>query len=85
MDGDKIAKIDILSHGDTAGVCNAAYDTVPGKIIDAQSTAVDAATGATVSSKAIMAAVEDALSISYHIGRACMGAARHALPFFHRS
>ena len=62
MDGDKIAKIDILSHGDTAGVCNAAYDTVPGKIIDAQSTAVDAATGATVSSKAIMAAVEDALS-----------------------
>lgn len=62
MDGDKIAKIDILSHGDTAGVCNAAYDTVPGKIIDAQSTNVDAATGATVSSKAIMAAVEDALS-----------------------
>ena len=43
-------------------MCNAAYDTVPGKIIDAQSTAVDAATGATVSSKAIMAAVEDALS-----------------------
>ena len=62
MDGDKIAKIDILSHGDTAGVCNAAYDTVPGKIIDAQSTNVDAATGATISSKAIMAAVEDALS-----------------------
>lgn len=31
MDGDKIAKIDILSHGDTAGVCNAAYDTVPGQ------------------------------------------------------
>lgn len=62
MDGDKIAKIDILSHSDTAGVCNPAYDTVPGKIIDAQSTAVDAATGATISSKAIMAAVEDALS-----------------------
>lgn len=59
---DFVAKIDILSHGDTAGVCNAAYDTVPGKIIDAQSTNVDAATGATVSSKAIMAAVEDALS-----------------------
>ena len=62
MDGDKIAKIDILSHGDTAGVCNAAYDTVPGKIIEAQSTNVDAATNATISSKAIMAAVEDALS-----------------------
>ncbi len=62
MDGDKIAKIDILSHSDTAGVCNPAYDTVPGKIIDAQSTNVDAATNATISSKAIMAAVEDALS-----------------------
>ena len=62
MDGDKIAKIDILSHSDTAGVCNAAYDTVPGKIIEAQSTNVDAATNATISSKAIMAAVEDALS-----------------------
>lgn len=62
MDGDKIAKIDILSHSDTAGVCNPAYDTVPGKIIEAQSTNVDAATNATISSKAIMAAVEDALS-----------------------
>ena len=45
-----------------AGVCNPAYDTVPGKIIEAQSTNVDAATNATISSKAIMAAVEDALS-----------------------
>ena len=62
MDGDKIAKIDILSHSDTAGVCNPAYDTVPGKIIEAQSTNVDAATNATISSKAIMSAVEDALS-----------------------
>lgn len=62
MDGDKISKIDVLSHSDTAGVCNAAYDTVPGKILEAQSTAVDVATGATVSSKAIMVAVEDALS-----------------------
>ena len=43
-------------------MCNPAYDTVPGKIIEAQSTNVDAATNATISSKAIMAAVEDALS-----------------------
>lgn len=62
MDGDKIAKIEVLSHSDTAGVCNAAYDTIPDAIIAAQSTQVDAASGATVSSKAIMAAVEDALS-----------------------
>lgn len=62
MDGDKIAKIDVLSHSDTAGVCNPAYDTIPDAIVAANSTAVDAASGATVSSKAIMAAVEDALS-----------------------
>lgn len=55
-------KIEVLSHSDTAGVCNAAYDTIPDAIIAAQSTQVDAASGATVSSKAIMAAVEDALS-----------------------
>jgi uncharacterized protein with FMN-binding domain len=62
MDGDKIAKIDVLSHSETAGVSDPAFATVPDAIIAAQSTQVDAASGATVSSKAIMAAVEDALS-----------------------
>ncbi|MBR5873818.1 MAG: FMN-binding protein [Oscillospiraceae bacterium] len=62
MDGDKIAKIDVLSHGETAGVSDAAFNTVPQAIIAANSTAVDVAGGATVSSKAIMAAVENALS-----------------------
>ena len=57
MDGDKIAKIDILSHSDTAGVCNPAYDTVPGKIIEAQSTNVDAATNATISSMQLFSLV----------------------------
>ncbi len=62
MDGDKIANIEVLSHNETAGVSNAAFETIPDAIIAAQSTQVDAASGATVSSKAIMAAVEDALS-----------------------
>lgn len=62
MDGDKIAKIDVLSHGDTPGVCDAAFNTIPQAIIDAQSAEVDAAAGATFSSKGIMAAVQDALS-----------------------
>ena len=62
MDGDKIAKIDVLSHSDTPGICDAAYNTIPQAIIDAQSTQVDVAAGATYSSKGIMAAVEDALS-----------------------
>ena len=62
MDGDKIAKIDVLSHGDTPGICDKAFATIPQAIIDAQSTQVDVAAGATFSSQGIMAAVEDALS-----------------------
>ena len=62
MDGDKIAKIDVLSHSDTPGICDAAYNTIPQAIIDEQSTQVDVSAGATFSSKGIMAAVEDALS-----------------------
>ena len=62
MDGDKIAKIDVLSHGDTPGICDNAFNTIPQAIIDAQSTKVDVASGATFSSQGIMAAVEDALS-----------------------
>lgn len=62
MNGDQIAKIDVLSHSETAGISNAAFDTVPQSIIAAQSTQVDAASGATYSSNAIMEAVKDALS-----------------------
>lgn len=62
MDGDKIANIEVLSHGETAGVSDPAFKTIPEAIIKAQSTSVDAASGATLSSNGIMAAVEDALS-----------------------
>lgn len=62
MDNGQIAKIEVLSHSDTAGICNTAYDTVPDAIVKANSTQVDVASGATISSNAIMKAVEDALS-----------------------
>lgn len=62
MDGDKISKIDVLSHNETAGVSNPAFDTIPNAIISAQSTDVDVAAGASLSSKGIMDAVNDALS-----------------------
>ncbi len=62
MDGDKIAKIDVLSHGETAGVADPAFNTVPAAIIAANSTTVDVAAGATVTSNALIAAVNDALS-----------------------
>ena len=62
MDGDQISKIEVLSHGETAGVSDPAFETIPDAIIAAQSTEVDAAAGATFSSKGIMEAVNDALS-----------------------
>ena len=62
MAGDQIAKIDILSHKETAGISDPAFASIPEAIIAAQSTEVDAVANATVSSKAIMAAVADALA-----------------------
>ena len=62
MNGDKIEKIDVLSHTETAGVSDPALSTIPQAIIDAQSAEVDAVSGATVTSKAIMDAVANALS-----------------------
>ncbi len=62
MDGDRISKIEVLSHGETAGVSDPAFETIPDAIIAAQSTEVDAAAGATFSSQGIINAVNDALS-----------------------
>lgn len=62
MDGDKIANIEVLSHGETAGISDPAFNTIPQAIIDAQSTEVDVVANATYTSNGIMAAVNDALS-----------------------
>ena len=62
MDGDKISKIEVLSHGETAGVSDPAFETIPDAIIKAQSTDVDLAAGASFSSQGIIDAVNDALS-----------------------
>ena len=62
MDGDKIAKIEVLSHNETAGISDAAFEQIPEAIIAAQSTSVDAVSGATKTSEALIAAVNDALS-----------------------
>ncbi len=58
----KISKIDIVSQNETEGVSDVAMERVPENIIDKQSTEVDTVSGATESSKTIIAAVEDALT-----------------------
>lgn len=62
MDGDKIAKIEVLSHNETAGISDPAFAAIPDAIIAANSTEVDVVSGATKTSEALIAAVNDALS-----------------------
>ena len=61
MDGDKIAKIDVLSHNETPGISDPAFKLAD-TIIANNSTNVDAVTGATKTSEAFIAAVNDALA-----------------------
>ena len=55
----KITAIDLISHRTWKGV--PAEGIIPSRIIETQSTKVDAVSGATMSSVAIMNAVEDAV------------------------
>ena len=61
MDGDKIAKIEVLSHNETAGISDPAFALLDTMVAN-NSTAVDAVTGATKTSEALIAAVNDALA-----------------------
>lgn len=61
--GQKIVKIDILEHNALKG--KKAEPILPPRMIAAQSTAVDAVSGATNSSKVIMNAVQNAIAQAY--------------------
>jgi uncharacterized protein with FMN-binding domain len=62
MDGKNIAKIEVLEHGETAGICDAAFAQIPEAVIKAQSTQIDAVTGATFSSNGLIEAINNALA-----------------------
>ena len=65
MDGDKIANVEVMSHGETAGIGTKAIDAMPAAFVGktaAEVEAVDTVSGATVTSGALRAAVLDALS-----------------------
>ena len=64
MNGDKIAKIDVLSHQETPGLSDNSFAKIPDAIIAAQSTDIDAASMATTSltNSGLIDAVKDALS-----------------------
>ena len=61
MDGDKIVNVEIVGDGETPGVGTPAIEQLPEKIIAANSADVDVIAGSTVTSKAIIEAVKNAL------------------------
>lgn len=61
VSGGKISDIEIVSHNETPGFYEKAFETVPSDIIQKQSTDVDTVSGATYSSVGIINAVNNAL------------------------
>lgn len=57
-----IRSVEIVSHGESEGISDNAIERIPGMIVQANSAKVDTMSGCTITSNAIMAAVEDALS-----------------------
>ena len=56
-----IADVKVVKHSETAGISDAALARIPGEIVQAQSTGVDAVTGATMTSNGIKGAVANAI------------------------
>ena len=62
MDGNKIAKIEVLSHGETPAFFDKVNPSLLDAMVAANSAEVDTVAGATCSSKGLIEAVKDALS-----------------------
>lgn len=62
VDGSTFTSCEVLHNYETPGIGSIAVDELPARILEAQSTDVDGVTGATASSNAIKAAVDDALA-----------------------
>lgn len=56
-----IVSVKVLEHSESAGISDVPIQRIPKEIVDGQTLAVDTVSGATVTSKALLAAVEDAI------------------------
>ncbi len=59
-----IIEISVLEHGETPILSDAAFNALPGRMIEAQSIEVDSVSGATYTSAGLKEAVEHALAIA---------------------
>ncbi len=57
----EIVSVEVVEHGESAGICEPAIEQLPEQIINAQSFKVDAVSGATMTSNGVMQAVKDAM------------------------
>ena len=62
VENEKITQVRVISHQETEGVGTKAIDALPDAIVAANSTQVDIVSGATYTSRAILAAVDQAMS-----------------------
>lgn len=61
VDDNKILEVNVLENDETKGIADAAIERIPSMILEGQTLSVDAVTGATMTSNAILTAVEAAL------------------------
>lgn len=61
VDADKITAVEIVEHKETTGISDPAINQLPEDIVEQQTVALDAITGCTISSDAILSAVKAAL------------------------
>lgn len=62
VEGGVITAVNVLNHAETEGIADPALSDVPAAIVEANSTDVDVASGATLTSEAIINAVNNALA-----------------------
>lgn len=63
MDSSNITAVEVVKHAETAGISDPAIERIPAAIVAANSAeGIDTVSGATITSKAIIAAVQDAMS-----------------------
>ncbi len=62
VDAGKIQAVKVTSHKETQGIGSVAIEQLPAAMVKANSAKVEAVTGASVTSKALMTAVEGALA-----------------------
>ena len=60
VEGGKLTAVEVLSHGETAGISDPAFAKIPAAIIENQTVAVDTVAGCTFSSKGLIEAVKAA-------------------------